>query len=161
MPSHMDPPIPKDTGLFMRQWFPGSSRWLILIGAAVVLWACSEDSGPAPIPVCAAPVTLQVTPGSAPTISWTPTCRASRLLIVNADPGAIPCLIGFWFVGFAPDSAGLLSPLVYPQAPAGATVNTGCQIPLPIGDSIRVTLFVPAPQLPDTVAAVAVQTFTQ
>jgi len=134
---------------------------LLLSGTVCAILACSESTGTEEAPICGASTTLTATPGSSPTITWSPACRATRLLVTNADPNAIPCNIGFWFVGYPPDVAQLTSPLLYPEAPPSATIDLGCQSPLVVGDSITVTLYVPAPQLPDSVAVVAAQTFIQ
>ena len=134
---------------------------LALLAAPLAAWACSEATEPEPPPVCIAPVNLHLTPGAAPTITWTPICRATRLFMMDANPDVVPCNGGFWSIGYAPDTAPLLPPLVYPTAPTGAPINRGCQVPLTVGDSVTVTLFVPDAESPDSLAVVASQTFIQ
>ena len=99
-----------------------------------MLLACSSDStDPGDFPVCTGPVTIAVSSGTSPSISWTPACR---LFFVNVELGAADQ----WSI--ISDSANAIAPPVrYGVVPAGAEQSTAEVTPLEAGQTYDVNLF--------------------
>lgn len=109
-------------------------RILILIGIAVT--ACGSDAvGPeGALPACTGAVSVSVSGGAAPTISWTPACRLFFVLVEPLESGADQ-----W--GIISDSTNAIAPPVtYGVTPAGA-VQQAAPVPLLVGQSYKVVLF--------------------
>ena len=93
----------------------GRSRAARPLGAVclITLAGCSDAIGPDELPECSGPVTLEVTPGTTPSFSWTPACRLSSL-VVEAVGGT-----QLWAIITRGENA-LAPPVSYGDPPAGA-----------------------------------------
>ncbi len=82
--------------------------------------------------LCTSVVFADITAGTTPTITWTPSCRVAFISIANANNGDVQ-----WAVGLP---AGFSPPVKYGVAPTGATTSTG-PITLVTGTAYTLTLF--------------------
>jgi hypothetical protein len=102
---------------------------------------------------CPGPVAFQASPGSSPTFTWQPSCRASALVITTnpAQPGALPALV--WSVSEPDDSNRIVPPVQFGVAPPGARSAPNPAAPLEAGASYRLTLYARAASGGDGVLA--------
>jgi hypothetical protein len=109
------------------------------------LIGCGDSSGPTNRQVCADPVTLTVSSGATPVISWAPDCLANQLVIT--EQGGIPV----WILFLVADNNMLRSPVRFgvprdgalgiPSSPAALTVGTTYTVDLiadPAGQPVDV-----------------------
>jgi hypothetical protein len=80
----------------------------------VCVSGCADDIGPDELPECSGPVTLEVTPGTTPTFSWTPRCRLSFLVVEPDESGT-----DLWAILTRGENA-LAPPVTYGDPPPGA-----------------------------------------
>jgi hypothetical protein len=109
-------------------------RWKPLAALGVVwLLGCSDEIGPDELPECAGPITLEVTPGTTPTFSWTPRCRLSFLVVELDESGS-----DLWSILTRGENA-LAPPVTYGDPPAGAETLTP-PVPLTSRTAYRVAI---------------------
>jgi hypothetical protein len=92
-----------------------------LIGIVTVL-ACSDSQAPQPLAECTGPVAVSVGPGLTPTISWTPACRGTALLVDIPGSGT-----NYWFISTPGDTNGLRPPVKYATVPSGLVAQIAAQ----------------------------------
>jgi len=112
----------------------------IPFAAAVSLFAtaCGTDAtAPKTQGMCSGNVTLHVTAGTAPDISWTPDCKLFLVGVEDADSGH-----DHWFImsGDITAGGGLSSPVHYGVLPPGAVLFDGPE-PLQQGVQSRALAF--------------------
>ncbi len=92
---------------------------------------CRGVQEPNGLPQCQGPVTVTVDLSAAPTFSWTPSCRASTLIV---DP--ISDVVDYWVLTTVADTNGLRPPIVYGTTPSGSKTLFG-PVSLQAGTSYR------------------------
>jgi hypothetical protein len=80
-----------------------------------VAWACDGVQEPVGLPECQELVTVSVGSGTSPVISWTPSCRASVLIV---DPNSD--YYDSWVLATIGDTNGLHPPIRYGASPDGS-----------------------------------------
>ena len=78
--------------------------------------ACDAGQGPSRLAECPSLVTVTAGTGTTPSLSWTPTCRASEIIV---DPNSD--FVDYWVVRTAADTNGLIPPARYGTTPSGAS----------------------------------------
>ena len=116
----------------------GSHLRAAFVGLIALLGSCS--SGPSDVPLEACPgdtVSLTVSMGLAPTISWTPACGMSSLDVFPAAGGS-----SLWVLYSGAHAAEnpFRSGIAYGHAPPGALEVTG-PLPLAAGTEYRVAVY--------------------
>ena len=94
---------------------PGAALRRLLCAVALLGVGCSDSGGPTePLSDCTGQVSITVSSGTTPTISWTPACRLSLVLVEPVNSGD-----DLWVIGT--DSANAIAPpIVYGVTPPGA-----------------------------------------
>ena len=115
-------------------------RFLALVvyaGVALALAGCGDHTDPAPLSACTGPVTLSVSPGVTPRISWTPACRL--FLVIVEDPSGGGGL-DQWAVD-SDSTDAIEPPVTYGVIPPGATKQLLEPVPLQAGQQYRVAVW--------------------
>jgi hypothetical protein len=113
-------------------------RSQVLIAVLVVAGGCSHAAAPvAVVPECVGQLAVAASQGTAPEISWSPTCGINRLSIsdVNAPVGTISTT---WAISSV--SGSFLPPVQYGILPTGATADAPL-VALRAGRTYAVTLY--------------------
>jgi len=128
--------------------------WGVLVGA---LLGCGGVADPSP-GGCPGPVAFQASPGSSPTFTWQPSCRASALVITTnpAQPGALAALV--WSVSEPDDSNRIVPPVQFGVAPLGARSTPNPPASLQAGLTYRLTLYARAASGGDAIMAFTILT---
>ena len=94
-----------------------STPRILVLGACLGSVACGgAGTGPdSALPECTGTVTVQVTAGTQPTITWAPRCRAFLLVVESAATGH-----DSWSIT-SPGTNGLSPDVLYGHVPSGAT----------------------------------------
>jgi hypothetical protein len=107
-----------------------------VLGVMTALVGCGSDTAPTPpLAPCSGALTVSVTSGTTPTISWSPACGVNRLSVdlVDAPAGTVSTV---W--GLVTSSSDEFGPSVrYGVVPNGATADPA-SAPLQAGKSYRV-----------------------
>jgi hypothetical protein len=83
-----------------------------------VIGACDSGQDPGTLPQCQAVVTMSVSSGATPTISWAPRCRVSTVVV---DPNSD--FFDSWVLRTAADTNGLQPPIRYGASPNGSVTT--------------------------------------
>jgi hypothetical protein len=103
-----------------------------VLAVAVGSLACSDDADPPDQTACTGDVTVSVSSGATPTISWAPACKAFFVL-VEADAGDA-------WGAISEGTNAIATPVQYGVTPTGATEHTPPAILTP-GAPYDVTVF--------------------
>lgn len=116
--------------------------WIFVAGAVLAAGCGGETgtnpplSGPGPDPVdstiCAGPVVITVSSGTAPTFSWSPACKIGRLIVMDG-------LLETWGTETLGENI-YASPIVYDVPPPGA-VEPEPAVPLITGRTYTVSVY--------------------
>jgi hypothetical protein len=108
------------------------SRTLCALASLLAGVACSDGASPIEQAACTGDVTLSVTSGTAPSISWSPACKLF-LVLVEAEGGDV------WAV-ISDGANAIATPVRYGVVPTGAT-ELQAPTPLVAGLSYSVSVF--------------------
>ena len=95
-------------------------KTVVAVGGALLLVPACHDEGPSPLAHCPDSVAVSVGAGTTPTIGWTPSCRASRVIV---DPNSD--VVDAWILATVGDTDGLAPPIRYGASPNGSTTMFG------------------------------------
>src|SRR5215510_92513 len=99
--------------------------------------ACGKSTAPlATLPPCEGPLTVAVSPGMHPSISWTPQCALNRILVDDPSLG-LDRFPSNWYVVRRTGQFG--PPVEYGIAPDSAS-ESELQLPLEMGRTYHVTV---------------------
>jgi len=107
-------------------------RTLCALASLLAGIACSDGASPVEQTACTGDVTLAVTSGTTPSISWSPACKLF-LMLVEAESGDV------WGV-ISDGTNAIETPVGYGVVPAGAT-ELAAPVPLIAGAPYTVTVF--------------------
>ena len=116
--------------------------------------AGTNSTGPdAALPECTGNVTMQVSPGTQPTITWVPRCRLFLLVVESAATGH-----DSWSIT-SPGINGIAPDVVYGRVPIGAQAAQASAVLVP-GQAYTVALRRFTSPGPDDGVLIGMQTFT-
>ena len=106
---------------------------LAVTALALAASGCKGGDGPAGLSQCQGALTVTADSGTiSPSFAWTPSCRASRLIV---DPNSD--IVDYWVLATVADTNGLFPPIRYGARPSGSVTLFG-PVGLQGGTSYRV-----------------------